>query len=144
MDGGVGVIPVSQTKINDDDGDCWAACVASIFEIDPARVVDIHSPAARQRHWWFTVLDWLKPANLGMIRLPHGADVPSGYTVLSVDSTLFPDATHAVVCLDGDVIFDPNPDAGERDNADYMAAAHHHYVFHPLDPSKPIAMEVLR
>jgi len=138
------MIPVFQSKISGDDGDCWAACVASIFEIDISRVVDIHSPENVRRHWTIGVEEWLRPANLSMVLVPHGADIPKGYAILVVTSTMFEGCTHAVVCQDGEVVFDPNPEAGKRERGDYMAAAHRYWVFHPLDPSKPITLEALR
>jgi hypothetical protein len=106
------MIPVDQTILKPPLGNCYAACIASIFEVS---IDEVPSPIgdegltrwsdyeARLQDQFFasrgiyTVLstvakDW----------------TPPGYTILSAISPRG-DYEHAVVCLDGIIVHDPHP-----------------------------------
>lgn len=87
---------------------CFAACVASILELPINKVpnfVGLHG------HRWFReLIEWLRPLGLGVIFVSHSScnEAPAGYSILSVTS-LRGDFNHAVVALDGSVVWDPSP-----------------------------------
>jgi hypothetical protein len=138
------MIPVTQTTLSSENGNCWAACVASIFEMPIDSVVDIF--AVPETHWTLAVDEWLGRANLAMVRVPHGADIPNGLSILSCPSVKFPGCTHAVVCLDGGVVWDPNPKEVKDQFPDrnYHDGAGHYWVFHPRDPARPVHLDALK
>ena len=101
---------VMQKVVNDKDGDCFAACLATILECD---VPNFHTDAsAHMRDHYDT---WLAPQNLQLVWFTFGsAPVPKGYSILSVKSAMFKDAMHAVVFHQdeegsGHIIHNPNP-----------------------------------
>lgn len=133
------MIPIDQTIIDKDNGNCWAACFASIFELPLDSVPNIHT-----NEWTFVVDRYLTPANLSMVRVPFGSAVPCGYSILGVPSAMFEGVYHAVVAFDGNVVHDPNPQARGRTQNEYVKGARHYWVFHPRDPSRPICLDLLR
>ena len=99
--------PIDQTIINAQDGDCFGACVASIFELDEI-------PKLRKGPWLDVWNEWLGDLNLQVIEYPLGSfPVPNGYAILAVKSALFEGVRHAVVFHGdgyfGKVVHNPNP-----------------------------------
>jgi hypothetical protein len=111
------MIPVYQTKFGspqarpEEQGNCYAACVASIFELTLEDVPD-ESPArivAFYKAWdaWFAergLAPYYIKAKLHTERVP-------GWSIGTVRSNMGA-WNHAVVCLDGRVVHDPNPNFG--------------------------------
>ena len=111
--------PVPQTILTAPSGNCFPACLASILELDLAEV-----PNFQGTDWQLQYHAWLRPLGLAMLMtaLPAGeqlerfADVVlPGYTILAVDSPRFAPLLHAVVALDGEVVWDPHPAAQPAD-----------------------------
>ena len=128
------VIPVGQQRVHHEQGDCFAACFASIFEVPLESVLDLYGAAS-----WVQKEDRMALANLGLALTPISWDAPRGYAILSVKSALFPGKTHAVVAKEGRVVWDPSPDPrSHRTDEEYQRDATHYYVFYALDPAQPI------
>lgn len=128
------MIPVDQTKLGHPEGDCFSACIASILEIP---LEDVPNPKGED--WVHRFNEWLRDYGLAIVTmgLPEGAkDMPldmrryflPGYCILAVKSPRG-DWTHAVVCLDGEIVHDPHP---QRDMGvgDWVEVDH----LIPLDP----------
>lgn len=111
--------PVTQTILTAPGGDCFPACLASILEMDLADV-----PNFQGDDWQLQYHDWLRPFGLALLTTAIPADaqierfadvVLPGYTILAVDSPRFAPLLHAVVALDGEVVWDPHPAATPAD-----------------------------
>lgn len=107
--------PITQTILTAPGGNCFPACLASILELDLVKV-----PNFQGTDWQLQYYEWLRPLGLAMLTtaIPAGdqlerfADVVlPGYTILAVDSPRFAPLLHAVVALDGEVVWDPHPAA---------------------------------
>ena len=100
---------ITQKYVNDVDGDCFGACVASILELE--EVPNFHSDA--DGPWLKQWSDWLYERGFGLAWF--NAHIPwlRGYGIASVPSALFPDSTHAIVWEygeNGKIAWNPNPD----------------------------------
>lgn len=111
--------PVVQTILTAPGGDCFPACIASILEMDLAEV-----PNYQGEHWQHHYHAWLAPLGLAFLttNIPSEELIASwpgmvlpGYTILAVDSPRHPGHLHAVVALDGVVVWDPHPAATAAD-----------------------------
>ena len=101
------MIKVEQTVLKAPNGNCLAACMASIFELSIDEVPQ-HPDIASWR-------SWLAERNLQFVRWPYGTEqssIPRGYSILlaiSPRSTEDYTTQHAVVCFDGEIVWDPHP-----------------------------------
>ena len=103
--------PILQTKFGN-DGNCLAACIASLLEIDIDSVPNPHS-----ENWQNELNEWLVE-NHGIYILTVGffdkEIVPvallSGY-IIGVGLS-FNNRKHAVLCRNGKVVHDPLPYSG--------------------------------
>ena len=100
--------PVEQTKLSYPDGNCFAACLASVLEVALEEVPCFHGDG-----WLDRYNEWLAPRNLVLINLTYASAegepwYPAGYSLLAAKSPRG-DWLHAVVCLDGEVVWDPHP-----------------------------------
>jgi hypothetical protein len=105
------------------DGDCFRACVASIFELP----IDV-PPNFCGSDWWSRWQAWMRPRNIALVRFDDSEYRPPGYSIATVS---YPTWDHAIVCLDGVPVFDPY--CGEP-RTDYNFKEW--TVFILLDPSK--------
>lgn len=127
------MIRVEQTKLTYPDGNCFAACIASIFELTLDEVPDYMGDDWHE--WWNR---WLAERNLTLIhwKIPDPDDPdsyrPPGYSLLGADSPRG-DWLHSVVCLDGEVVWDPHP---QREMG--LGTWRDWTVFAVLDPTKPL------
>lgn len=120
------MIPVVQSIVGDGrdgrpNGDCFRACVASIFELPLDQVPHFLEPQVSR--WFLRAQEWLKQFALALDYDSHPAAArppryPRGWWIASVESELFPGSQHAVVMrgieLDTDeppwrVAWDPSP-----------------------------------
>ncbi len=130
--------PITQTKFGRPDGNCFAACVASILE---ARLEELdsveaaHADYARRYidagdedpggpHWWDALVAWSRSHGYQPLYLPEKELAPAGYAIASGPGPR--GLPHAVVTLHGNVVHDPHPDrAGITEFIDFT-------VFVPL------------
>jgi len=108
---------VMQTKFGGADapeaeqGNCMAACLASIFECSLEDVPDFAGSIVGGG-WFFHLQKWLAERNLSLLMLPaKPIDVPAGYAMAAVKSMTLanPDDGHMVVVNNGTLAHDPNP-----------------------------------
>ncbi len=100
---------IDQTKLHDPengvDGNCLAACVATVFEIPLDHVPEFEN---MKNDYFHTLIEFSALKGRRLTYHP-GTHPPAGYSIGSVNSPRFPNALHAVVCLDGKVVHDPHP-----------------------------------
>jgi hypothetical protein len=122
--------PVEQTYLTYPDGNCFAACVASVLELPLEAVPDFKGEG-----WLDRWQEWLAKHNLTFVNFhidPADEWRPPGYSLLAADS---PRGAwlHSVVCHNGTIVFDPHP---ERHMG--VGKWQEWTVFVVLDPSKPV------
>ncbi len=133
------MIPVFMTKFGgseapeNEQGNCMAACLASLFEVELDDVPDLEGTIVNGK--WFGILEaWLAKRNLELSFYPVKNVVPpvQGYYMLGCKSTMLknPDDGHMVIAQNGTVVHDPNPNAktvGEQEDL---------WLFTPINISK--------
>lgn len=120
------MIPVKQSIVGDGKegrpmGDCFRACVASIFELP---LEDVPHFVGNGASWHRDVQRWLGERSLVLSHKHWDEPAPTlrlltyGWGIATVTSELFPASTHAVVVrgmmtrgggAPGDVAHDPSP-----------------------------------
>jgi hypothetical protein len=135
------MIRVEQTILTPPDGNCFAACVASILELPIESVPNYRSGAGEDKDWWHEWQRWLAPKNLSFIGWAHPiaddpavqADVLRGYSICSIRYE-WPSGgvNHAVVCWNGEIVWNPHPLRGTRQHDSIVDWV----VFRILDPVK--------
>ncbi len=117
--------PVLQEHVSEVDGDCMQACVASLLGLERSSMVPtFHGPDGNRQvapgyQWMNDQNLWFEYSHPRLSRLlGDQVDVEpepfEGYGIASVPSALFPGSRHAVVVLDGKVVWDPSPHAAKR------------------------------
>jgi len=121
---------VDQTIFDPENGNCMAACVASILELPLPTMPNPHGDDGAWYHEWIA---FLKPHNLQILIFQAGGEVrPWGYSILCGKSPRG-DWNHCVVCYNGEMVHDPHPDrTGVESEIDWT-------VFVALDPAPLIA-----
>jgi hypothetical protein len=127
------MIPVDQTLFDSHFGNCWAACLASIFEIP---LESIPFPNGNDDDFWPIYHAWLAERNATVVSLTRGEWVPAGLVIGSVVSPRFDGVQHAVVVLNNMIIHDPHP-SKDSECDDFSKVIGVDLIF-PLDPSKPM------
>lgn len=142
------MIPVPQLIFGDGKegrpkGDCFRACVASIFELAPE---DVPHFTERESRWFSDFIEWLRPMGLTIEHASHEPSErppyrPAGWWIASVRSENFEHETHAVVMrgtftpFDGEdwtaVAHDPSP---KLRRTPYVFVGR--YSFAALDPAQ--------
>lgn len=120
-------------------GNCFAACLASLLEVDIDMLPDKPFVEA-----YFELYDlWLAECNLGIICMQHDwsrCTFP-GYLIAGCESAFYADQVeegggHVVIVKDGKVVWNPSPkdirplEEIERKLDGFI------YVLYPLDPAK--------
>lgn len=98
--------PIYQTILDGQNGDCMAACIASLLELDLDAMPNPHTAS-----WWDDWQAWLKQRGLYLVEATGGDWTPPGYAIL-VGTSPRGDWQHAVVALDGEIVHDPHPGGG--------------------------------
>jgi len=93
---------VDQTRFGKGEGNCLAACVASITEI-PLDLLALNWTS--DEHWYETLQREM--ARHGWTVEYDTAEVPRGYCIASGDAAR--GVTHSVVYFDGTLVHDPHP-----------------------------------
>jgi hypothetical protein len=105
--------PVEQTVLMPPGGNCFAACMASILEL-PLETMPDFTPFD---DWTVRWNRWLRPMNLAIMHTSVSEtnfeawrqECMPGYTIPAVESPRGP-WLHAVVALDGELVWDPHPE----------------------------------
>ena len=104
------MIPVKQTKFGPDNGNCFTACIASIFEL-PIDETPQFCKSADDYDWFQRLENWSLYRGLLPLGLKYDSELKLNgvYAILSGKSPRGP-WLHSVVWKDGEVIHDPHPD----------------------------------
>jgi hypothetical protein len=128
--------PVHQklTVAKDGTGDCMNACVASVLDIPIEDAYDVLP--GQPGVWFLSWRRWFKARGLSLL-LRSVIMPPEGYSIASVETDrIYPSThqdagkpiSHAVIALDGQIVFDPFP---EPYTGPYVIK--HYYAILPLD-----------
>ncbi len=133
------MIKVEQTILGE-NGNCFAACVASILELPIKKVpnLGIGTENYDWAEWMLAWNQWLADRNFGLSVVHYyewegvSNTKPHGYSILSAKSPRLKeqDLNHAVVCLNGEIVFDPHP---QREMG--VGSWEYFYVFNALNPA---------
>ena len=133
--------PVYQTRFGGSDapeaeqGNCMAACLASIFEVSLDEIPDF-AGSITGGGWFFRLQEWLKVQNLSLLMLPASPfDLPTGYAMAAVLSRILakPEDGHMIVVKNGLPVHDPNRQVPRRVD-EYTVTEY--WAFTVIDPSK--------
>lgn len=115
--------PVDQTKLHSEsvNGNCFAAALASIFELPIDDVPDFVGD-----RWWFDFVNWLNSNGWDVIRWDNKIELLGIYLVAGKSPR--GDFDHVVVFENGKMIHDPHPTKQGLGNIKFCMA------FLPLDP----------
>lgn len=121
--------PVTQTKMTPPEGNCFAACIASILELSLDEVPNY----SQEGEWWVKWNRWLALRGLYLIEFEvkegKGEEYLQGFHIITGKS-YSGDWNHSVVGFCGTIVHDPNPTKrGIRSHQWYG-------VFVVTDPSK--------
>lgn len=99
---------VMQTRTGFPDGNCLAACLASIFEIDIESVPDFGVGPE-----WYDKFTAFMLDRFGLVPIDVDYDTlvfqPKGFHIINGRSPRLTGRHHAIVGLDGDAVHDPFP-----------------------------------
>lgn len=122
---------VDQTIFDTSFGNCFAACIASIFELE---LDQVPFPDGNSENFWRIYDKWFTERGFSVVNLKRGDFIPNGFCLGVVSSPRHPGTDHAVVIHNGKVVHDPHPSrASEMDNLDLV---HSIDMIYPLDPSR--------
>ena len=108
------MIPVTQTRTGP-DGNCFAACLASLLETSLWKVTDFHGDGDV---FLDQVADFLLPYGLMYLQVPPDDPVlermfRAGLMAFHIIEGISPrGGPHAVVGLNGEMVWDPHPEDG--------------------------------
>lgn len=114
------MIPINQTKFGYPNGNCLAACLASIFEIPIDNVPDF----GNRSDWYDNFTIWciykfeLYPIDVTIASCEAGNIKPTGYHIINGTSKNG-DFHHSVVGRDGELFHDPHPDGALKEPKSY-------------------------
>lgn len=115
--------PVYQTKDNPTDGNCLAACLASIFEDN----IDDY-PEVPNDHTWVRIMNGFLIERHGVYMFPVTSEDPhlyfKGYHLIIGDNKAS-DCTHCMVGKDGVLVFNPSRSGNEITNFRYVLLVKH-------------------
>lgn len=128
--------PVNQTRVNSTNGDCYAACLASLLELPIEDMPDFFATgnAYTARTAWLLAKGW-QESYFALGSYPP----PVGLAILAVSSATFPGCHHAVVWdgregTGGCIVHNPNHQDGrgvDIPNEDWLGF----YLLAPIDPA---------
>lgn len=97
--------PIDQTKFGVPEGNCFAACVASLLRLP----IDAIELLPHDGTWFDAFTRWLRPRGLYPIIVGYGDEwTPSGFYILSGQSPRG-DFLHSVVAKGRSIVHDPHP-----------------------------------
>ena len=133
------MIPIDQTIVGSESGNCFAACIASVLEM-PLETIPQPLPGDMDDDAWekyfervYHYLD--RTFGLGIIDVSCTLEessklLPGVYVMPYGPSPRLPDSLHSVVARDGKIIHDPLPEGKRLDRINGVS------VFVVVDPSK--------
>jgi len=107
------MIEVDQTIFEKEQGNCFAACIASLLEVNIEDV--IHFPPGTASDWRMIINEWLSEYGLFYLELSLPGDARDehvkywGWHIISGLSPRGTHTRHAVVGYQGKTVHDPHP-----------------------------------
>lgn len=109
------MIPIYQTILDSQNGNCYAACLASILECSLEEIPNFMTCGPDEFNNILT--KWLEAKNFTILSVNINRDesfitamIKDVYSIGTIKSPRFEDALHAVVCKGFNIIHDPHPD----------------------------------
>lgn len=123
--------PVDQTTFGMPEGNCFAACVASVLEVPLDSVPNF----CAEKNWFERFAHWLRPKNLlPVMFLTNDAQAFVGDAFVLVGGDAARGHKHSVVYCGGVMVHDPHPDrAGLITIEDVM-------LFVAIDPAHVVSL----
>lgn len=123
--------PIMQTAFGS-NGNCFSACLASIFELPIENVPNFFKVAGHDETlWWAAVRDWLRPLGFGVMSLQLSDQsllaAFEGWLIVCGESSR--GIQHATIWRNGKLIHDPHPSQCG------LIAPESVDLLYPLDPS---------
>lgn len=120
------MVKVYQSRFGRGDGNCFAACVASILEIPLGSVSDIPESDG----WWIHFTRWARDAHgLRPLAYDYAPEIEvwlpnyEKHYIVGGKSPRFPGCFHAAVGFRGHLVHDPHPSGDyfiDREVSDYI------------------------
>lgn len=111
--------PVTQTKFGGEEGNCFAACVASVLELsidDVPNFCGLYGP-----EWFIKFDEWLRSQGYGALMLNPDGGAPLHNCYYLIGGNGPRGFAHEVVGLNGKMVHDPHPSGdGLTDITDYI------------------------
>jgi hypothetical protein len=107
------MIPVYQNNNSKEEGDCMAACIASLLEIELDDVPNFAEIYNKEKgaDWYIEYVNFLSKYDLYPLTFNYDlyqwGHFHGGYVILSVDSPNIENVQHAVIGQNGKVVHDP-------------------------------------
>jgi hypothetical protein len=106
--------PVTQTRVGEEVGNCFAACLASILDLEMA---DIPEFSTDEDLWLHDVQQWLATRGLYYVQMaPTDPGLQSafenGTLYHTIEGTSPRGGQHACVGENGEIVWDPHPNDG--------------------------------
>ena len=124
------MIPVYQT-IEGEKGDCFRACLASLFDFKIEQVPNFFDTSNETELWWKAVRDWLRPLGFGIMSLETKdklyLSLFEGYFI--VCGKTFKGLDHATIWKNGEMVHDPHYSGLGLDTIEYID------ILYPLNPA---------
>ena len=119
------MIPVYQTVLTKENGNCYAACLASILECS---LEDVPNFMADGSDEFDNLLNkWAGDTNFTIMSINMHRDIPyitesfkDVYSIGTIQSPRFENTLHAVVCKGFEIVHDPHPDVRPPYTADVL------------------------
>lgn len=128
------MIPVDQTKFGLPDGDCFAACVASLLEMPLSEIPNFNKPT--EDAWWFRFGEWMRVRGWHPVMLDNGGAGPGiagpCFSLVGGDSPR--GVLHQTIWKDGRMVHDPHPSRDGLNNVSDVI------LLVPLDPAAFVYM----
>lgn len=103
--------PVDQTRFGAGEGDCFAACLASLLELSIEQVPNFCADTSGEDTEWFThVRAWLRGFRLTAVCMhgpPHPRQLADTFSIVCGSSAR--GLRHATIWLGSSLVHDPHP-----------------------------------
>lgn len=123
--------PVDQTKFGRGEGNCFAACIASILEVPLEALPNINGYSDDE--WWTKTQRWVEENSdysyieVNITSLEEANPIFGSSYWIATGKSPRGDFRHAVVYLRGKMVHDPHPDrkglVGEPESAGFFTLA---------------------
>ncbi len=124
--------PVMQTILGE-DGNCFSACIASLFDLHIEEVPNFVTMVPKDGDWAAPLREWLRPRGFGFLTIGLNGDESilqglDGYVIVSGQSSR--GLYHATIWHRGELVHDPHPSQCGIRSPEFVD------LVYPLDPAR--------